>query len=229
MASTSAKPSQHRVTARTILLTSTGSRAPLRLVTRICVRAVAGAVRLKDGCCGADAVAPRSVVFDDHGQSPVGFLARGERGMGHRRTDSSRSILPAAPPTRARQPFAALFERDHRGRSSDSRAPDLLRGLTYWASFPSSRELSASSPVVPDHRCGAVPESGRSRDLTGFPLRPTPWGRHRWRTQDIVFAGPVSTQTPAGRRLTIWRIAGVLPPVDGLFLTKRAKRECGAC
>src|SRR5690606_36118677 len=37
-ASTSSRPTQQRLTARTILLTSTGSRCPLRLVTRMVVR-----------------------------------------------------------------------------------------------------------------------------------------------------------------------------------------------
>src|SRR5437899_536626 len=51
--STALRPSQQRDTARTILLTSTGSCSPLRLVTRICVRAAGGAVSLKLGCSGA--------------------------------------------------------------------------------------------------------------------------------------------------------------------------------
>jgi hypothetical protein len=43
-----------RVTARTILLRSTGSLAPLRLVTRMVV-AVGGGVRSKEGAIGASA------------------------------------------------------------------------------------------------------------------------------------------------------------------------------
>jgi hypothetical protein len=41
------QPWQIRVTVRTILLTSTGSREPLRFVTHICARTEAGGVRRK--------------------------------------------------------------------------------------------------------------------------------------------------------------------------------------
>ena len=47
--STSGMPSQHRVTARTILLTSMGSCAPERLVTRIGLRGEGGAFKAKVG------------------------------------------------------------------------------------------------------------------------------------------------------------------------------------
>jgi hypothetical protein len=46
------EPSQQRVTARTILLTSTGSRSPQRLVTAIWLRAAGGDVRRKAAWSG---------------------------------------------------------------------------------------------------------------------------------------------------------------------------------
>ena len=62
--STACRPSQVRVTARTILLRSTGSRRPLRLVTLI-VRLAAGGVRAKPG---ASSGARCAVVGDGDGR-----------------------------------------------------------------------------------------------------------------------------------------------------------------
>src|ERR1700728_1686413 len=62
MGSTSAMPSQQRVTARTLLFTSTGSWAPERFVTLMGTGAEGGGFRLNPGCRGAASGAPE---FDD--------------------------------------------------------------------------------------------------------------------------------------------------------------------
>src|ERR1700754_1390148 len=66
----------------------------------------------------------------------------------------------------------------HRGRSSDSWARVLLRGAPTSAGFPSSLELSANSPFVPNYRCGAVP--GYAPDsLLGLPVGVGTAGEHK--------------------------------------------------
>src|SRR5262245_31338847 len=143
--STSARPSQLRVTARTILLTSTGSRAPLRLVTRICVRLEGGAVRLKEGCRGACAGALEVAISAFMVCVPLPWkrgVADANARNARRARTRRREIIPAAPPTRARLPLAA---RKHATVAAGLRAYGLalLAERTYWAGFPDSREPSA--------------------------------------------------------------------------------------
>jgi hypothetical protein len=53
-----------------------------------------------------------------------------------------------------------------------------LARRTYWAGFPSSLELSADSPFVPNYRCGAVP--GCAPDsLLGLPVGAGTAGGHK--------------------------------------------------
>jgi len=73
-----------------------------------------------------------------------------------------------------------------RGRSSGFRAESPLQRLNLVDVASQAVKLSAKTSVVPDYRCGAAPEL--ASHLTGFPLRPTPWGEHRWRPQDIGVA-----------------------------------------
>lgn len=66
-----------------------------------------------------------------------------------------RQLHPREPDSRASPPNGSV--RDGRGRSSDSRAGDET-SLIYWSPLPEARSFSALTTVVPDYRCGAVPE-----------------------------------------------------------------------
>lgn len=53
-----------------------------------------------------------------------------------------------------------------------------LARRSYWAGFPSSLELSADSPVVPNYRCGAVPGCA-PESLLGLPVGVGTAGEHK--------------------------------------------------
>src|SRR5271156_5265377 len=105
MGSTSAMPSQQRVTARTILFTSIGSWAPERFVTLMGTSAEGGGFRLNPGCWGA---ASATAEFDEGVLLDVGecmamflratksrrWIATTEWGYAGAQTRSSRPPLP---------------------------------------------------------------------------------------------------------------------------------------
>src|ERR1700733_6433075 len=152
--STSCRPSQQRVTARTILLTSTGSRLPLRLVTPMGLRAALGCVRRKLAWGRAPLA---SAVSDVSKDIAFPLLAGGLRECGchepHVRT-RFRQLLPREPsaiPWQATVTTAGL-------RTLGRRALLRKKWATYWAPLPGAlSEPSAMAPVVPEYRCGAAP------------------------------------------------------------------------
>src|SRR3546814_6285598 len=130
LGSTACRPSAQRCTARTILLRSTGSLPPLRLLTRIAV-AVGGGVSRKDAssCAGSVATAVSFwfmvVLFDG---APCRLSRGGGEGRGHGgRIERHRATPPSlavATPGRCRGGRgqrralgSCLHDRDpHRGR-----------------------------------------------------------------------------------------------------------------
>ncbi len=170
MASTSFRPSQQRLTARTILLTSTGSRSPLRLVTAMAVRAGCGEVSLKsdwmDGV-GREVAAVLCSIFMCCPVPSETDPSRRELHSHRSRATWSRihaasQRLPPAPPTGARQ----FRIRDGQvpgtngcGRSSDFRVwiairllgalPGNPRGFQCFRAVRSRLPLRGSSGIQP--------------------------------------------------------------------------------
>ena len=131
------EPSQQRVTARTILLTSTGSWAPERFFTLMGTSAEGGGFRLNPGCCGAACAAPefdKEVLVDVCGGMAIFLPTKSDRPTrssgttnGERR-DSRRASFrrqPLLPPSNEEPTMDGATEcgyawarHDHPGRPS---------------------------------------------------------------------------------------------------------------
>src|SRR5690606_30659207 len=163
--STACRPSAARVTARTILLRSTASLPPLRLVTRMLV-AVGGGVRSKAGSA-ATAVAAMVCAWDMVLRSVIrtcgpslGRQQAGGAGEGHRsvsRAGPGRTVI-ASPAISPRRSAAGTARRAARGCRQ-------VFGLMDAEGRPSSLPVasrglrpSANDRFVSNYRCGAAPE-----------------------------------------------------------------------
>src|SRR5262245_37377198 len=97
MASTDLRPALERATARTILLTSTGSSEPLRLRTCMDVAGIAAASGTEAGSGSwTGSAVSTALLLCPLGQETVGDL-RAEVRPGHRQCSDSRAIIPRSP------------------------------------------------------------------------------------------------------------------------------------
>src|SRR5690606_19488140 len=181
--STACRPSAARVTARTILLRSTASLEPLRLVTRMPV-AVGGGVRSKAGAAGAaGATAADSDIVSLHADARSRPVPR-RRGW-HRKDEGveavshglrracgacGRPCCTSHLPPEIPRPAPRVVLRAAVGRSSDSwMRRDPVPATSAAAS--QGHRPSANRDLVSTYRCGAVPESVLGT-WTGFPFHP---------------------------------------------------------
>src|SRR5690606_9517754 len=213
--STGCRPSQQRVTARTILFRSTGSRRPLRLVT-VMPALAGGGVSWKGGASGAGASGwfilvsgawrtgrRRSLEGGARGRTPAPGAARprprgrtglARMGAGCRRARDRAARRHRPPPPGDPGPVTA--RRASPGGRQVFGLADARRGrLSYWPSLPGPRGPSACDGgrfhMPLRGSAGVAPAS-----LLTLPPRrrsgPTATryrGRRRASTQDIVWPG----------------------------------------
>src|SRR5450432_1065347 len=155
MGSTSGMPSLQRLTARTILLTSIGSCAPERLVTRMGLRGAGGELKFSAGCMTR--AGEGAGVAEERAWEAWRFIAMFPLSVNARETPAA--ARTRATPLRAlRRPPLPRATRSRRRRSNGCRARDAhaLRSLL-------PRELhSRTAPLY-----GA--DRGRSSDFRAWP------------------------------------------------------------
>src|SRR5260221_454233 len=98
MGSTLAKPVQQRVTARTILLTSTLSKAPLRFLTRI-AEAAAPSAPPSAGAEGPAGAGPAARIFSSDDKEEMGVISHLFDAHLDKRSPCSRTADRPAPRT----------------------------------------------------------------------------------------------------------------------------------
>lgn len=124
--------------------------------------------------------------------SPPAADSRGMEGRCRAKRKShmhqSRPLQPREPDSRAPH-LRVMAAAGLRARGLE--APDLIRAPIYWMPLPGPHRPSAQGIVR--SQLPLRDSSGMAwRGVTGFPFEPTPGGRHRWRTQDMVFCAGLS-------------------------------------
>src|SRR5689334_19125582 len=164
--STSSRASHQRSTARTIVITSTGSLSPLRSRTAIGVRRAVGGVGsvVESSTTGAWVIllSPR----ERFGAADAG----GDDGA--TTSQGRRTAKPCDPPARPRLTAHGVRGRWQVFGLTDPPGPSraLARGVhgTYWPSLPTRLGAQCCvTAVVSAYRCGAVPESHRVPSCPG--------------------------------------------------------------
>src|ERR1039458_7432731 len=161
-ASTDSSPAQHRETARTILLTSTGSDGPSRLRTCM-LEAVSSA-----GAVGAE----RSIGRPTRSRVAVSGLMAPPGGCRRCRTRPGRAARPLPkPPARllGQPPPSVRAVAGFRTRG----LPPATKPLDLPTDASQAHRPVLMTAVVPTYRCGAAPDSHR---IPCCLLRPLPPG-----------------------------------------------------